>query len=102
MDSVETDKSVYYDGDMIHVSGIVSSELPVTSVSVVILDPARSTFVAVTLTVANSDGSFSVSIPAGGPLWTSYGSYPIQVTSENTKKETIELMRNQPSHNVIA
>ena len=89
VDSVETDKSVYYDGDTIHVSGIVSSELPVTSVSVVILDPTRSTFVAVAPTIANSDGSFSVTIRAGGPLWTSYGLYPIQATSEDTTQETI-------------
>ena len=89
VDSVETDKSVYYDGDTIHVSGIVSSELPVTSVSVVILDPTRSTFVAVAPTIANSDGSFSVIIRAGGPLWTSYGLYPIQATSEDTTQETI-------------
>jgi hypothetical protein len=44
---ITTDKPVYYDGDTILVSGIVSTELPVTSISVVIFDPASSTFVAV-------------------------------------------------------
>lgn len=86
---ITTDKSVYYDGDTILVSGIVSTELPVTSISVVIFDPVRSTFVAVAPAMSNTDGSFSVSIRVGGPLWTSYGNYPIQVTSENTNKETV-------------
>ena len=52
-----------------HVSGIVSSELPVTSTSVVILDPTRSTFVAVASTIANYDGSFSVTIRIGEYLF---------------------------------
>ena len=86
---ITTDKSVYYDGDTILVSGIVSTELSVTSISVVIFDPARSTFVAVAPAMSNADGSFSVSIHVGGPLWTSYGNYPIQATSENTSKETV-------------
>ena len=86
---ITTDKSVYYDGDTILVSGIVSTELPVTSISVVIFDPARSTFVAVAPAMSNADGSFSVSIHVGGPLWASYGNYPIQATSENTSKETV-------------
>ena len=86
---ITTDKSVYYDGDTMLVSGIVSTELPVTSISVVIFDPARSTFVAVAPAMSNTDGSFSVSIHVGGPLWTSYGHYPIQATSESTSKETM-------------
>jgi hypothetical protein len=86
---ITTDKSAYYDGDTILVSGIVSTELPVTSISVVIFDPARSTFVAVAPAMSNADGSFSVSIHVGGPLWNSYGDYPIQATSENTSKETV-------------
>jgi hypothetical protein len=86
---ITTDKSAYYDGDTILVSGIVSTELPVTSISVVIFDPARSTFVAVAPAMSNADGSFSVSIHVGGPLWASYGNYPIQATSENTSKETV-------------
>lgn len=86
---ITTDKPVYYDGDTIFVSGIVSTELPVTSINVVIFDPARSTFVAVAPAMSNADGSFSVSIHVGGPLWTSYGNYPIQATSESTSKETM-------------
>ena len=95
---ITTDKSVYYEGDAMLVSGIVSTELPVTSISVVVFDPMRSTFVAVAPTMSNSDGSFSVSIRVGGPLWTDYGSYPVQVTSENTSKETmIEFLESSSS-----
>ena len=35
---ITTDKSVYYEGDAMLVSGIVSTELPVTSISVVVCD----------------------------------------------------------------
>ncbi len=84
---ITTDKLVYYDGDTILVSGIISTELPVTSISVVVFDPASSTFVAPAM--PNTDGSFSVSIHVCGPLWTSYGNYPIQSTSESTNKETV-------------
>ena len=95
---ITTDKSVYYEGDAMLVSGIVSTELPVTSISVVVFDPMRSTLVAVAPTMSNSDGSFSVSIRVGGPLWTDYGSYPVQVTSENTSKETmIEFLESSSS-----
>ena len=95
---ITTDKSVYYEGGAMLVSGIVSTELPVTSISVVVFDPMRSTFVAVAPTMSNSDGSFSVSIRVGGPLWTDYGSYPVQVTSENTSKETmIEFLESSSS-----
>ncbi len=89
VDEITTDKSSYYDGETMYVSGTVSTDLPVTSVSVVVFDPARLTFVALAPAISNSDGSFSVAIHVGGPLWTSYGSYPVQATSENTNKETI-------------
>ena len=88
VDSIKTDKSVYYDGDTIRVSGTISSELSSVPVTVTVLTPDRSSFVTVAPAISNSDGSFSVTIRTGGPYWASYGFYPVKVTSESTTKET--------------
>ena len=88
---ITTDKSVYYDGETMHVSGTVFTELAVTSVNVVIFDPGRSVPVTIAPSIADSNGNFLVSIRIGGPLWSSFGDYFVQATSENTSKEiTIE------------
>ena len=88
---ITTDKSVYYDGETMHVSGTVFTELAVTSVNVVIFDPGRSVPVTIAPSIADSNGNFLVSIRIGGPLWSSFGDYFVQSTSENTSKEiTIE------------
>ncbi len=89
VDDVYTDKSIYYEGETIIVSGTISSENTNPLVSVVALDPARLTFVSIGApTFANSDGSFSTSITTGGNLWAINGIYPIQITSENHSLET--------------
>ena len=88
---ITTDKSVYYDGETMHVSGTVFTELAVTSVNVVIFDPGRSVPVTIAPSIADSNGNFLVSIRIGGPLWSSFGDYFVQATSETTSKEiTIE------------
>ena len=87
IDDFTTDKSVYYDGDIIRISGTVSSDLDAPAVSIVIFDPARSTFVTLGSAIADSDGNFSTTVIAGGGLWTTFGTYPIQVTSEGTSRE---------------
>ena len=96
VDTVETDKSVYYDGDTMILSGYVSSELSSVDVSIVIFDPARSTFVMLGATTANSNGYFSTLLTVGGPTWTSYGIYPIKITSENHSIETSIEYRELP------
>ena len=90
VNTVTTDKSVYYDGEILHISGTLSSESENPIVSVVVFDPQRTTFVTIgDPTSANIDGSFSTSLTIGGPLWTSYGDYPVQVTSEGSSMEVI-------------
>ena len=68
-----TDKSVYYEGDTLYVSGTVYSDLDAPDVTIVIFDPSKSTFVTLGSAIANSDGSFSATLRVGGPTWTSYG-----------------------------
>jgi len=86
-----TNKSLYYEGDTLYVSGNVSSDLEAPEVTIVIFNPSKSTFVTLGSTTANSDGSFSATLQVGGPTWTTYGIYPIQVTSEgNSMEKSIE------------
>ncbi|MEK0350968.1 MAG: hypothetical protein QQN60_07070, partial [Nitrosopumilus sp.] len=82
-----TNKSLYHEGDTLYVSGNVSSDLDSPEVTIVIFNPGKSTFVTLGSATANSDGSFSATLQVGGPTWTTYGVYPIQVTSEGSSME---------------
>jgi len=82
-----TNKSLYYEGDTLYVSGNISSDLESPDVTIVIFNPSKSTFVTLGSTTANSDGSFSATLQVGGPTWTTYGIYPVQVTSEGSSME---------------
>jgi len=55
---ITTDKSVYFDDEIIHVSGNVSSESDSPTVTIVIFNPDRSNFVTLSSAIANSDGFF--------------------------------------------
>ena len=87
VENFTTNKSLYYEGETMHISGTVSSDLESPEVTVVVFDPSRSTFVTLASTTANSEGHFSTTIHVGGPTWTVYGVYPVQVTSEGSSME---------------
>ncbi len=87
VENFTTDKFLYYEGDTLYVSGNVSSELDEPYVTIVIFNPGKSTFVTLGSTTANFDGDFSTTIQIGGPTWTTFGIYPIQVTSEGSSME---------------
>jgi hypothetical protein len=87
VDDFTTNKSLYYEGDTLYVSGTVSSDLDSPNVTIVIFNPGKSTFVTLGSAIANSDGSFSATLLVGGPTWSTYGIYPIQVTSEGSSME---------------
>ena len=89
VDDFTTDQSVYYEGDTMYISGNVSSDSDAPHVSITVFNPSKAFFVTLGFTTANDDGSFSSSIVVGGPKWSVYGLYPIQVTSENTSLEKL-------------
>jgi len=89
VENFTTNTSIYYEGDTLYVSGSVSSDLDAPGVTIVIFNPSKSTFATVGFTTANSDGSFSTTLQVGGPTWTTYGMYPIQVTSEGSSLEKL-------------
>jgi len=86
-----TNKSIYYGDDQLNISGNVSYDPENTSISIIIFNPGKSTFVHIEPAIANPNGSFSASIHVGGPTWTIDGIYPIQVTYMGSSLEkTIE------------
>lgn len=89
VDEISTDKSVYFNGDTLFISGSVSSEMENPSVNVLVFAPLHSTIVTIAFPppTANSNGDFSTSINVGGPTWSTYGTYFVQVTSEGSSKE---------------
>ena len=89
VDDLNSDKSVYFNGDTMLISGSVSSELDNPSVNVMVFAPFHSTIVTIAIPVptANSNGDFSTSIHVGDGTWTTYGTYFVQATSEGSTKE---------------
>jgi len=89
VDDFTTNKSLYYEGDTMYISGNVSSELDAPNVSIVVWNPGKTVPVTLGFAVANADGSFSSTVVVGGPNWSIYGLYSVQVTSENTSMEKL-------------
>ena len=86
-----TNKSLYYENDQLNISGNVSYDPENTSISIIIFNHGKSTFVHIEPAIANPNGSFSASIHVGGPTWATDGIYPIQVTYMGSSLEkTIE------------
>ena len=85
-----TNKSLYYDGDQLIISGEVSYDSSIPFVTVQIFTPGKSNFADFNTVPANADGSFSAVFNVGGPTWSSYGIYPIKITYGENKETSIE------------
>ena len=99
--NVATDKTVYSDGDQMTISGTVSTQLNVP-ISIVVKDPSGN-MVLLGQISPNSNGMYSTTVTAGGPLWTAVGSYEIDVTYgsiSNTAKTTFEFTGFAPQMSV--
>ncbi len=87
--TVTTDKSTYSDGDQMTISGTVSAQLNIP-IAIVIRDPSQN-IVLLGQVSPNSDNTYSTTVTAGGSLWTSPGTYEVDVTygsGDNTAKST--------------
>ncbi|MBM2819810.1 MAG: hypothetical protein HW410_1492 [Nitrosarchaeum sp.] len=74
-----TDKSTYYDGDTILISGTVNYDPSIPSVILQIIDPEETGFAGIADISPKSDGSFFTKINVGGPTWSSDGIYTLKV-----------------------
>ncbi|MGI0072523.1 MAG: hypothetical protein ACREA3_01775 [Nitrosotalea sp.] len=89
--TVMTDKSSYSDGDQMTISGTVSSQLNVP-ISIIIKDPTQNP-VEIGQVSVNSDNTYSTQVTTGGRLWTTTGTYEVDVTygsATNIAKTTFE------------
>lgn len=94
--TVTTDKTTYSDGNTILISGSVSDQLNVP-ISIVIKDSSQH-IVFISQTSPGSDNTYSTQAVAGGSLWTSSGTYEIDVTyasKDRTAKTTFEFVGSQ-------
>lgn len=77
--TVTTDKSSYFDTDIIKISGTVDKILEGASVTLQIISSDGNLMNISQITVG-SDKKFSTELTAGGSLWKSDGSYTIKIT----------------------
>lgn len=86
--TVTTNKNTYLSGDSIVISGR-ANPVSGTPLSIQVLDPSNNP-VYTSQTNVNSDGTYSVTITAGGQMWNTSGTYTVQIQREqgNTAQTT--------------
>jgi predicted secreted protein with PEFG-CTERM motif len=76
--TVSTDKPSYTRGDTIVISGQVAAVVPQTPLTIQILD-SKNNLIQVAQIDVSSDGKFTKSLDASGPLWASSGTFTVKV-----------------------
>jgi len=76
--TVTTDKPSYTIGDTIVISGQVAAVVPETPLTIQILD-SKNNLIQVAQIDVSSDGKFTKSLTASGPLWISSGIFTVRV-----------------------
>ena len=100
--TIETDSSSYKTGDIVHVYGSVSDyneEDPYKNFDVALRVIApNNNIVSISQISLDSDGSYSTSIPAGGPLWKFDGDYTISAShgSDRSASVTFAFVNSEP------
>ncbi|MDE1876673.1 MAG: hypothetical protein KGH86_07600 [Thaumarchaeota archaeon] len=94
--TVTTDKNTYLLDDSIVISGSV---YPVsgTPLSIQVLDPSNNP-VYIGQTNVNSDGTYSVTVTAGGQMWNTSGTYTVQIQREQGNTAQTTFSYNLESH----
>ena len=100
--TLETDSASYETGETIHVHGTVSdynAEDPYKNFDITLrLIASNNNIISISQISLDSDGSYSTSIPAGGPLWKSDGDYTISVShgSDRNVSVTFAFVHSEP------
>ncbi len=98
--TVTTDKTTYSDGSTIVISGRVLEQLNVP-ISIVIKDSSQHV-VLIGQVNPNPDNTYSTQAVAGGNLWTSAGTYEIDVTYASTDRTAKTTFEFAPSGQLIS
>ncbi len=105
--SVATDSSSYEAGEMISVSGSISDYKesdPFKNFDVTIkLVAPNGNIITISQIPPSSDGSYSTSIPAQGPLWKYDGDYTVSASwgSDNNASTTFTFVLSEPEEEVV-
>lgn len=94
--TVTTNKNAYLPGDSIVISGR-SNSVSGISLSIQVLDSSHNP-VGVYQTNVNSDGTYSVTITAGGQMWNMSGTYYVQVQGGQSSTAQTTFTYNMESH----
>ena len=100
--TIETDASSYKTGDIVHVYGSVSDyneEDPYKNFDVALrVIASNNNIISISQISLDSDGSYSTSIPAGGPLWKFDGDYTISAShgSDRSASVTFAFVNSEP------
>jgi len=101
---VRVDANLYFPEEQLRISGFVkqlNANNPVMPVSLHIADPTGE-FVFVAQIIPDTDGRFSTSLTAGGPVWKYSGQYTINVVYDRQKASTIfDYMTERPGSGTI-
>jgi len=88
--TISSDKSEYFDGDTITISGQVNFDPDVPSIIIQILTPSKDNFAVIANVFPNNDGSFSTTFHAGGPTWPGDGTYTVKVSYGGISETTFD------------
>ena len=100
--TIETDSSSYKTGDIVHVYGSVSDyneEDPYKNFDVALrVIASNNNIISISQISLDSDGSYSTSISAGGPLWKFDGDYTISAShgSDRSVSVTFAFVNSEP------
>jgi hypothetical protein len=87
--TISSDKSEYFDGDTITISGQVNFDPEIPFIIIQILTPTE-TFADFGQVIPNTSGSFSTTFHAGGPTWPGNGIYTVKVSYGETSETTFD------------
>lgn len=97
--SVSSDKSKYYSGDTITISGQVNFDPNIPSVIIQILTPAKDNFAGIANVFPNPNGSFSTTFHAGGPTWPGDGTYTVKASYDGSIETRFDFSKESQTSN---
>ena len=95
-----TDKSTYYDGDTLKISGTVNYDPVIPSVILQIITPGGTGLAGIANILPKSDGSFTATFHVGGPTWSDEGTYTIKASYGGNLEKTFFYQKSSLSSDV--
>ena len=96
------DKSLYYSGDTLKVSGNVNYDATIPSVILQIITPGETGLAGIANVLPKSDGSFSTTFRVGGPTWPTSGIYTIKVSYGGNLEKTFSYQKSSMSSDDVS